>query len=343
MSVYRGLSGAVMLTMLTSIAGAQTPSTLTDNGQKPTVTITTEPLAPTNTPSTWNGKQPNSSRGLPTLTPSTPGKLMSNTPPSNPNLLPSETNPPGETISPPNPALLHQHTPLEAWLNYTQPDCCGPTGRHGPVTYDLYFRTGPSFPVGGGIFNNVLSMGWTVGGGGRTLFFNPSGSRAAFVDLSLNFTHNNGHGRSVVPMNFPLNGLFGVNTTVRDFSRWHVGLGGGWEWYMNGPGFVSGTGNWNLSYGFDVGGRYGSSHVTLDIIDPANIFNLGPAANFLRRQDAIGGVYSGLNLNFEMPMHGWTLILGGRTEWALTFTDVLPDYKGNLTDINLLFNIGVRY
>jgi hypothetical protein len=221
--------------------------------------------------------------------------------------------------------------PIEAWLNHNGPGCCGPVGGHGAITYDLYFRTGFSFPVGGGTISQSLNTGWMFRGGARTLFFDPQGSSAWLIDTHLDYTYNSGKA------NKPL-AFFGLPTTLSSLSRWNVGLGLGKEWYTNGPGFVTPNANWtNMSYGFDVGGRWGTTSAH---------YNLTRGVRGLMREreyDVTGGLFGGLNLNYEFPMGGWTFLLGGRLEGAMTFTDVLRGYGGTLYDVNLLLSAGVRY
>jgi hypothetical protein len=84
---------------------------------------------------------------------------------------------------------------LSSWLVYPRaPGCCGPVGGNGPIGSEVYLRTGASIPVGGGIFGDVLDVGWAIQGGGRALFFNPAANAAWTVDLSLSNYHYNANG-----------------------------------------------------------------------------------------------------------------------------------------------------
>jgi hypothetical protein len=42
-------------------------------------------------------------------------------------------------------------------------------------------------------------------------------------------------------------------------------------------------------------------------------------------------------------MGAWFLVFGGRVEWGITYSDLIPPQDGDLQDVNLLLSIGVRF
>ena len=71
---------------------------------------------------------------------------------------------------------------------------------------------------------------------------------------------------------------------------------------------------------------------------PDNIF-------YRRQSDVFGAVFVALHSDIEMPMccGAYTFISGIRAEWNYNWTDVLPQNKNDLQDVNLLWTIGFRY
>ncbi|HEY8505091.1 MAG TPA: hypothetical protein VIL46_10955, partial [Gemmataceae bacterium] len=109
--------------------------------------------------------------------------------------------------------------------------CCGPIGGHGPVSSELYLRTGPSLILGGGFIDDKVQPGWLVQGGGRTYLFNPSASAAWALDLGLSYTYNNGRAD---PTGFD---LFGEQLVLNGLHRTDFRGTIGREWWLRGPGF----------------------------------------------------------------------------------------------------------
>ncbi len=207
-----------------------------------------------------------------------------------------------------------------------------PVGRDGPIGEELYFWNGPSIPVGGGILSQQLNTGWMVEAGGKALLFNADQSAAWVSRVGITFQYNDGSG-NVNPFDY-----FGLPVRVRDYFRWAGTFGVGRDWFLVGQSPI-GPRNANLRYGFDFGGRWGTSHVNLnlDIDDPLM------QSNYLRRHDVFGTFDIGLHLGFEIPMGGWVWSGGIRSEWAYNFTDILPAQKTNIQDVNILFTTGIRY
>ncbi len=88
---------------------------------------------------------------------------------------------------------------LSKWIIGTGPCCCGPVGANGPVQMETYLVSGIDFPLDNGhIFGHTLDEGWVMGGGGRSLFFNPDQTAAWVVDLSITNMHNLGEHPEIV-------------------------------------------------------------------------------------------------------------------------------------------------
>lgn len=200
-------------------------------------------------------------------------------------------------------------------------------GANGPVGEDLYFRTGPSIPFGKSALAKNLDTGWNATVGGRSLFFNPEGSAAWVIDAHLSYTYNNASGQGIVF-------LKDEPTTIRALTRWGVGLGVGRDWFSNNPGFVMNQWDLNFSYGIDAGARWGTGHTDFN---PTSEIE-----GYRRNHDIFGQSFVSLHAGAELPMGGWTLLMGGRAEWNYTFSDLVPA-NGSLHGVDLLFQIGVRY
>ena len=232
-------------------------------------------------------------------------------------------------------------------------DCCGPIGANGPIVYDLYFRTGPSFIVGGGSeFAGAVGFGWTVGGGGRTLFLNPERTAAWALDLGVSFAYNDGEESRVIDVFTPAppffdetnnqNPLNGMVITpdqlnpfrIRGLYRTSFNYAIGRDWFLDGPEF-SGSPFRNRRLGIDIGGRWGNTH--------ADLVPVGDPDNFLRRNVVYHGIFVGANYSWELPMGAWTLFGGGRAEYGYDYTNVIPPRDGNIQDIRVQLMGGVRF
>lgn len=212
-----------------------------------------------------------------------------------------------------------------------------PVGRDGPIGEELYFWTGPTIPVGGGMLFQQLNTGWMAEAGGRALFFNAANTAAWVARAGIAFQYNDGSG------NVNTFDYFGLPVRVRDYFRWSGIYAVGRDWFMIGQS-PFGPRNASMRFGWDVGGRWGTSHVNLnlDIPDPQvnDPFSQG---NYLRRHDVFGAVEFGTHLDFEIPMRSWVWVFGVRGEWGYNFTDILPGQKTNIQDVNILFTTGIRY
>ncbi len=224
--------------------------------------------------------------------------------------------------------------------------CCGPMGANGPVTYELYVRTGPNLIVGGSPnFSSALKTGWVVAGGGRTLLYDSTGDAAWALDLGVGYNYTRGDSNRVIDVfspreTDPNTGLLAGPDQIHPFrvrslhrSTFNYALGR--DWFLNGPGFLGAEHTSNTRIGFDVGGRWGYSHV--DLVPVEN------PRGYLRRSGTTHGFYLGTNYTWEQPMGAWILVIGGRAEWDITFSNLVAPQNGNLQDVNLLLTFGVRF
>lgn len=220
--------------------------------------------------------------------------------------------------------------------------CNGPVGANGPVSYELYIRTGPNLLAGANAFSGAIANGWTVQGGGRSLFFNTPQDAAWVIDLGLGYTRNEGNRLDAPVLVAPSALKFGnVNDNtpiplgIRFLNRTSFNFGLGRDWFLNGPSATGEEtfGNWR--FGTDVGGRWGTASVGFE---PA-----GDPGGSRRRQNVFHGVYVGTGLNWEKPFGGAVLFAGFRAEWGYIWTNLLPPNSADISDVNLLGQIGVRY
>jgi hypothetical protein len=237
---------------------------------------------------------------------------------------------PSGTDGVPKPACLSD------WITYSRPQCCGPLCG-GPLGYEVYARTGPSLPVAGGQLHQAIEAGWFVEGGARALFFNPPATAAWTVDLSISNTFNRGHRPD---LSFPFNQDI---ATVRNLYRTGVNVVFGREWWLAGQAFGCGP-TWRV--GVDAGGRWESERVDLnDFLVGANA--TPPALitpnGFASHVDVAGGILFSAHSDVEWPLGGCKLQAGFRVEWDYTWTDILKPGNNDISDVNLLITVGIRF
>jgi len=265
------------------------------------------------------------------------------------NLAPTQPAVPAVPATPPAGDAPPPGTVTDPWIDYTRPGCCGPIGGNGPIGSEWFLRNGVSIPIAGGILNDALQTGIMTEFGLRALFFNPNTDKAWTGSASLSYTYNNSSRSDLVimvPEGFntqnPLTGqtqfsITDIPVTIRDYQRWSFNVAGGREWYIGNPAYSPG---WHWRFGSDVGGRWGYGRVGLNDLTglPDNIF-------YRRIGDVFGSVFLALHSDIEMPMccGRYTFISGVRAEWNYTWTDILPQSKNDLQDVNLLWTIGWRY
>ena len=257
--------------------------------------------------------------------------------------------PPGAAVGESDPVATLTAPPgsyASPW--YTDgPGCAHPFGGNGPVSYEVYTRTGPSIVFGSGPFTDRLHLGWQAALGAKSLFFNTAGDAAWTVDLGLSYTYNRGSNDDLFDVNIRQQDTQGLNgqvvvqpdrfvtTRIRGLHRTSFNFGLGRDWFLWGNGAPGGEEGWNLRAGADVGGRWGTAHVDL--------VPFGETDGYSRRQKVFHGMYIGFHSNVEVPMGGWVLFAGTRVEWGYDWMDIIPPLKGDVQNVNLLFTSGVRY
>ncbi len=240
--------------------------------------------------------------------------------------------PEGVTPSTQVPQTMEPPALFDGYTVSNLPACLWPVGGNGPIGYDVYFRTGPSFLTGGGALKEALDAGWEVQGGGRSLFYNVDGSSAWTVDVGVTYTYNDAHNSQIFT---PMSNTLPKSYTVRDLERTSVGAALGKDWFLYGPGFIGGSPNWNFFYGIAAGGRWGTMHV-----------NLTPTDNpegYARNQTPYGEYFLAVHADLQVPMGGWMFLLGVRGEFSYTSDDVLPGANSNMFNMSFLFTSGFRF
>ena len=227
----------------------------------------------------------------------------------------------------------------------TSADCCGPVGGNGPVTYELFTRTGPTLIVGGSPdLSGAARFGWMVEGGGRSLFFNTANDAAWVAELSLMYAYNGANDRGLDvfarqprnPQTGQLNGPDQIQPfNLRGITRAGLNFAIGRDWFLNGPGVLGYEQAWNSRFGVDVGGNYGT--IRVDLLPLANL------DSYFRRYSTTTGIQFAAHYTVEMPMGGWIAFAGGRVQYGLHHSNVVPPLSGNYQDLNLLLTAGVRF
>ena len=250
----------------------------------------------------------------------------------------------GTTYAPPSTSAVTDGAPAAAaapghpapshWILYDkQPGCCGPTGRDGPIGYELYLRSGIALQVANSGLGKALDNGWVIEGGARTLFFNAEADRAWTADLGIGNTYNRVGDRTLM---FPVRNL-ATNTGARinrnvsgaDLNRSYVSFAGGREWYLWGSAEHDCTEtNWRV--GFDAGGKYGTEKLDLNEI-----------RHFT---DTTAGAFFSVHSDMEIPWGTCILQAGIRAEYGYTWSDILQRQNNtDFQDVNIQLSLGLRY
>lgn len=285
---------------------------------------------------------PQSTGGLKRLPPP-PGEPMP------PPKAPAEGGTPATDVLTGGPATPPPGTVASPWVG-GQPagGCCGPVGGNGPITYELVTYTGPSLPTAGGILSRRLITGWTVGGSANSLFFNTAGDAAWVLGLGLSYTYNRGqedkpfdvynnappirdaNGQIIAFLPDQLNEF-----VVRALHRTSFNYSIGRDWFLDGPGIVGIEAVSNWRFGADVGGRWGTAHV--ELVPTAD------RGNFFKKGSVTYGLFSGFHLTRETPIGAAILYGGFRTEVGYDWMNVVPPQGGDLFNVNLFLNAGIRF
>lgn len=236
---------------------------------------------------------------------------------------------------------------LSPWITSDRPcSCYAPAGGDGPILTELYARTGPSFILGGGTFDDTLQTGWAVEGGARLVLFDADLIRAWTVQFGVTHLYNHGKnpqikvpfttlvpgaGSDVDPNPQPELVRFGVDVpgvTIRSLNRTYVTLGLGREWYLMGSAACDDAPAWR--FGVDFGGRYGMANLEL--------------WELRHRIDVIGGGFVAAHTDVEIPCGCCRVYAGFRAEWGYTWSDILQaQNKSDIQDLNLMMTLGVRF
>jgi hypothetical protein len=267
------------------------------------------------------------------------GSGMSGSAPYGQAMDPPTSLPTGSVTVPITPALGEPSsgTQPSSYMVYPKsPGCCGPL-LDGPITWELFLRSGLSFNISGGALGNALSTGWDIEGGGRTLFFNPQTDAAWFVSGSIsNVNYTRSSTTVTVPHNFfTASTTAGVpptestsDVTIGSLNRTFANAGLGYEYYLVGNASQLCGCSWRI--GGEFGGRFGT-----DKLDYVLLIH--------DTKDAYG-LYGAIFSDVEIPYNGVFLQAGIRMEYDAIWSDILQSQNNaNVQDINLLFSVGVRF
>jgi len=219
---------------------------------------------------------------------------------------------------------------ISNWIRRETAPCCnGPVGGNSEIGQELYFRGGPTFPIGNDrLMSRNTTTGFTVGGGAQTLFYNHEFTKAWIIDTGLSEFYNsgvrNGDNISVNALRPGVVGFQDFTVSVRNVRRTFVNLGVGREWFSN-PAKDTPV-RWRL--GIDGGGRYGTMSVRLN--------------ELTHKTDVIGGAYAGAHVLCEFACWHSIINVGVRTEYSYTWSDIFQR-ASDFSEVNLMFNLGVRY
>jgi hypothetical protein len=238
------------------------------------------------------------------------------------------------------------------FLDTDIPACCGPIGHDGRISYETYVSTGPTIPFGAGDFAHRLELGWMVGAGGHTLFFNQAHDAAWVGDLGFSYQYNRGNqwsstmlnvrqgpvidpstGQPVIPIQKQPDIL--TNVIVRDIDRTNFNFGIGRDWWLWGPGATGLENDWNLRVGAEVGGRWGTAHT--DLVPVADPFG------YIRRQGITHGVFIDFHANLEVPLGTVIFFSGVQVQYGYDWTNIAPPYAGDIQNVNVMLSAGLRF
>jgi hypothetical protein len=234
---------------------------------------------------------------------------------------------------------LPTNTGLSDYILYRRDNGCNCVEGGGrPMMIEIFMRSGVSTPVGGTLLGRELNAGWRIEAGGRSLWFDPTWTKAWTLEANLINTYNGAQGNQQIPLNvwntnqttgqatflhFGQNGVPGV--TVRGLNRTGVGLGVGREWYLFGAANAPGN-RWRI--GWDGGGRYGSMKMDLnETKHRVRVFENG---------------YAAAHSDYEYACGNCIYYAGFRAEWDYTATTILQR-QSDFQDLNWLITLGVRW
>jgi len=243
-----------------------------------------------------------------------------------PTLVTPETKDatPTSTSAPTNKENAEEgKTELSRWITYDRDNCCSGRGGDTPILTEVVMRIGPSLPVGGEYFSRSLETGWMIEGAVRTMFFDKSWMAAWAVELGISNTHNQSNTTNTEFLAHNINQLVTVDSLDRTF----VNLAIGREWYLWSPANIAD--DFHIRVGADCGGRWGAGTVKF--------------VEIRHRTQVIEGVFAAIHADLEIPWGRWTYLAGIRGEYSFTFSNIFASGQGDMQDLTVLFNLGVRY
>jgi hypothetical protein len=260
-------------------------------------------------------------------------------PPNQP--MPLEPSPPMTGTPVPNTAapgsagtvLQNGFTPLPGTSasRWVEESSALPVGGNGPIGQEIYFETGPTLPIGNGVFGLYTHTGWMVNGGGRALFFNPENSAALTAKIGLTFQENLGI------VNAPTYKFFTIDVRTRSLVRTSGEIAIGRDLFRQGMAPI-GNGQDTFRFGADAGFRWGTEELRMDVInDPIQ------HTVFRHRSNEFGGIVLGLHADIEVPFASFVWFTGLRFEYGYDWSRILPGQNSNMHDVNLLISTGFRY
>jgi len=221
-------------------------------------------------------------------------------------------------------------------------------GMNGPIGWEAYVMTGASVPIGGGVLDRNLMVGWDVTGGGRSLFYNLDATSAWVVDVGVtniyqtaktrdNIVFVKNMGKQIFDNNFdPFTddiqayGRYTGPLGVTYINRLSANLSIGKEWYIWGSAEEQDQGN-NFRIGGDIGGRWGSMKMT------TNAFVTFQQAQF-------GSLFGAIHADWEIPISGFILQNGFRIELDQCWNQVLQSQNNaDILSLNFLYRFGIRF
>ncbi len=244
----------------------------------------------------------------------------------------------------PEPQCSEDPMAYSRWVMGQCKDCCGPANGK-PMRSELFLRAGPSWTIGSSLWDNAMDSGWKIEGGGRLLFFNQEQTRAWTVEAGISSAVSQA---ADSPPNIQLNVPIVIGqaqlvvprtVNVKRHSRRAVHLSLGYQWYLIGSakcGCESGgcNGSWwspsTWRFGFDVGGRWGTSKTEFFQIQHLD--------------DVIGGFLAAVHTDVEFECGCCIFFVGLRAEYNIIFTNVLQSQNdADIETFNVLVSTGLRF
>ena len=74
-----------------------------------------------------------------------------------------------------------------------------------------------------------------------------------------------------------------------------------------------------------------------------NPLDESPQNGYARRQNVFHSFVVGAHATAETPMGGWILFGGMRAEYGYDWMNVVPPIQGNLNNLNIQVQAGIRY